>query len=91
MENQRYRTDLIEWRMRELGVTVDACAPVIGISTHTLSKARTGKNLTIDKLIAVAAGLGLHMKYLFDFKLPLSKAEIAVIENGHRARAARRP
>jgi hypothetical protein len=76
----RFRYDLIVWRMDELGITVDGGAPEIGISTHTLSKARTGKNLTVDKLRDVADGLGLSMKYLFDFELPLERAARAVLK-----------
>jgi hypothetical protein len=81
----RYRNDIIKWRQEKLGKSNDAIERETGRSRNTVSRARAGKNLTVDALVAIAGSLGLDMRCLFDFKLPLAQAHRAVLrkaENG---------
>jgi hypothetical protein len=74
----RYRNDIIVWRMEQLGWTVDSFSAESKKSTKTISVARTGQNLNVDTLAEIAQLLGLRMKFLFDFDLPIEHASRAL-------------
>ena len=70
----RFRHDLIQKRMEELGLTPAQAGVLCGCSGNLIKRAAGGENITFDTFLRIARGLNLIPEFLLKEKVSFRRA-----------------